>query len=150
MDVECLFMAKNPLMGASSGSAFLILFAMMDRLGLIIACVPVRAGEMVVLLNLGLGGFNLVVATAELKSCGMDPSLPVQLTLPGVWKMRAPLCAASVTLAFGSTVWCEPKISLIPVTSSVTSWLIGLMAPWMISGTNRLLNKFYVKFPLVV
>ena len=58
-DVECQFTAENTLMGASSGLAFLALFSIMDRLGLIISCVPVRAEEMELGLKLGLGGFNL-------------------------------------------------------------------------------------------
>ena len=52
-------------MGASSGLVFLALFAMMDRLGLIISCVPVRSGEMGLGLELGLGGFNLAFSLAE-------------------------------------------------------------------------------------
>ena len=77
---------------------------MMDRLRLIISCVLARAREMEVLLDLGLGRFNLAVVTAELAAPGVDPSLTVQFTFLGARKMRAPLCAASVTLAFGSTV----------------------------------------------
>ena len=110
MDVECLCTAESTLMGASSGSAFFALFAIMDRLGLIISCVPVRTGEMEVLLELGLGGFNLAVATEDLTSHGVDPSLPVRLTFLGVQKTRVPLCAASVTLTSGIIVWREPKI----------------------------------------
>ena len=68
MDVECPFTANNSLMGASSGPAFLSFFAMIDYLGMIIPCVPVRAGEMEVLFELGLGEFNLAVPTAGLTS----------------------------------------------------------------------------------
>ena len=67
-------------MGASSGSEFLALVAMMDRLGLIISWFPFRVGELEVLLKIGLGGVNLAVATAVLTSRGMEPSLPVRLT----------------------------------------------------------------------
>ena len=63
--------AKNPLMGASSGSGFLALVAMTDCLGLVIYCAPVRSGEMELELELGLGGFKLTVATEELMSCGV-------------------------------------------------------------------------------
>ena len=56
MDVECPFTSENKLMGVSSGVLFLALFAMMDRLGLIISCVPVCAREMELGLELGLGG----------------------------------------------------------------------------------------------
>ena len=73
-------------MGASSGSDSPALFVMMDSLGLIISCVPVRAGEMELGLKLGLGGFNLSDATAVLESFGMEISLPVRLTFPGVRK----------------------------------------------------------------
>ena len=96
-------------MGALSGSAFSALFAMTDRLGLLISCAPVRPWEMEVLLEIGLGGFNIAVATAELTSRGVDPSLPMRLTFLGSQKIHAPLCTASVTLTFGSTVWREPK-----------------------------------------
>ena len=88
-DTECQFMAKNPLMGVSSGSAFLALLAMMDPLGLENSCVPVHYGEMELGLDLGLGGFNLAFASAELTSCGVEPSLPVRLTFLGVRKMRS-------------------------------------------------------------
>ena len=64
---------------------------MIDRLGLIISCFPVRAGEMELSLELGLRGFNLEVATLELRSCGLKPSLPMQFTVLVVWKMCAPL-----------------------------------------------------------
>ena len=93
------------------GSAFFDLFAMMDCLGVVISCVPFRAGETEVLLELGLGGFNLVVATVELTSHVMEPSLPVRLSFLGVQKMCALLRAASVKLAFRSTIFREPQIS---------------------------------------
>ena len=111
MYVECPFTVENSLMGASSGSELLAFFAMMDRLGLIIYGVPDRDGEMETLLDLWFRGFNLMVDTAELKIRGVEPSLPVRLTLLGVQKMLAPLRAASATLAFRSTVWRKPKIS---------------------------------------
>ena len=85
-------------MGVSSGLEFFALFAMMNRLGLIISCVPVRARDMEVLLELVIRGFKMAVTTEELTSCDVDLYLPVRRT------------AASVTLAFGSTVWNEPKI----------------------------------------
>ena len=62
---------KNILMGASSGLEFLALFVMMDRIGLIISCVQVRAREMGVLLERGIGGFNLAVVTEELMFRGV-------------------------------------------------------------------------------
>ena len=96
-------------MGALSGSSFFALFAVTDRLGLLISCVPVRAWEMEVLLEIGLGGFNIAVATSELTSRGVDLSLPMWLTFLGAQKIHAPLCTASVTLTFGSIVWREPK-----------------------------------------
>ena len=74
-DVEYPFTAEIPLIGASSGSEFLALIAMMDRLGLIIYCVSVCAGDMELGLELGLGRFNLTVATAVLTSCGVEPYL---------------------------------------------------------------------------
>ena len=74
-------------MGALSGSSLFALFAMTDRLGLLISCAPVRPWDMEVLLEIGLGGFNLTVATTELMSRGVEPSLPVRLTVPGVWKI---------------------------------------------------------------
>ena len=58
-------------MGFSSGSAFLALVAIMDRLGLIISCVPVHAGDIELGLEIGVGGFNLTVAMLELMSRGM-------------------------------------------------------------------------------
>ena len=104
MDVECPFTAKTLLMGASSGPAFLAFFAMIDHLGLIIPCVPVRAGEMEVLFELGLGEFNLAVSTEGLTSRDVELYISVQLTFPGVRKMFAPLLTASETLAFGITI----------------------------------------------
>ena len=106
-------------MGASSGLALLTLVVMMDRLGLTIGWFPFCVGELEVLLKLGLGGVNLAVATAVLTSRGVDLSLPIWLTSLEVRKMPVPLRAASVTISFGSTVWCTPKASRIPGTSSV-------------------------------
>ena len=114
MGVECSFMAENPLMGRSSGSAFLAFFAVMDRLGLIISCVPVFTGEMEVMSELGIGVFNLTVTTTVLMSRDVESSLPVRLIFLGFRKMcaplRAPLHAASVTLAFGRNIWHKPRI----------------------------------------
>ena len=107
-------------MGVLSGSAFLALLAMMDRLGLILSCVQVRTGDMELGLELGLDGFNLAVATADLTSCGVNPSLPVQLTFPGVQKMCMPLRAASMTLTFRITVKPALKVSRICGGSSRT------------------------------
>ena len=69
-----------------------------------ISCVLVRLGESEVLLKILIGGVNLAVATAVLTSRGMETSLPVRITSLGVRKMRAPLCAASVTISLESTV----------------------------------------------
>ena len=71
-------------------------------------------------LELGLVVFNMVVDTAELASCGVEPSLPVRLTFLGVRKMHVPLRTASVTLAFGIPVWRDPNISCICGVSSGT------------------------------
>ena len=74
-------------MGASSGLAFLALVAMMDRLELIISCVPVCAGEMELGLELGIGGFIMMVATTVLTSHFVELYLYVRLAFLGVWKM---------------------------------------------------------------
>ena len=134
--------AGNRLMEASSGSKFLASRRTMDRLGLTIYCVPVRVEESEVLMQFGLWRVNLAVATEVLTSCSMDPPLPVRLTYLGVRKMRAPLRAASVMIYFWSTVWRAPKVSWITGTSSVTSWSIRRIAPWMIFGMNRFFNNF--------
>ena len=85
-DVECQFTAKDPSMGASSGSAFLAFFAILEWFGLINSCFPVHAGEMELGLYPGLGGFNLKFVSAELTSRGVELSLPVRLTFLGVQK----------------------------------------------------------------
>ena len=87
MDVECPFTAENPLMGASSGSAFLALVVMMDHLGLIISCVPVHAWDTELWLELGIGGFIMMVATTVLTSHFVELYLYVRLAFLGVWKM---------------------------------------------------------------
>ena len=150
MDVECPFTAEIQLMGESSGSAFLASVAIMDGLGLTILWFPFRIVELEVLLNLGLGGINLAVAMAVLTSRGMELSLTVHLTSLGVRIICAPLRDASATISFGSTVWRAPKVYWIPGKSSMTSWSIGQIAPWMIFGTNQLLNNFCGGIPLVV
>ena len=137
-------------MVASSGSVFLAFCGMMDRLGLTISWFPVCVGESGVPMKFGFWRVNLTVATAVLTSCGLDPSLSVRLTSLRVQKMLAPLYAVSVTISFGNTVWREPKVSRIPGTSSVTSWSIGRITPWMIFGTNRFFDNFCEHFPLVV
>ena len=137
-------------MGAPSGSAFLASVTIMDRLGMTISWFPFHVGELEVLLKLGLGGFNLSVATVVLTSHGMEFSLPLRITSLGVQKMRAPLRVVSVSISFGSTVWHTPKVSRITGTSYVKSWSIIRIASWIIFGTNQLLNNFYGKFLLVV
>ena len=123
---------------------------MMDRLGLKISWFPVCFRESDVSIKFGLWRVNLAVATAVLTSRDRELSLPVQFTSLGVREMRAPLCAATVTISFWSTIWRAPKISWIPGTSTVTSWSIGQIASWMIFGTNRFFNNFCANFPLVV
>ena len=111
MDTDCTCTAENILMGVSSGSAFFALVAMMNFLGLKISYVPICVGDTDAMLKIGHGGVNLAVTTSALTSFGVEPSLPVRLTLTGVRKMRAPLLDASVTLSFGNTVWGAPKVS---------------------------------------
>ena len=148
--VECPCTDRNKLMGASSGSDFLTFCGIMDRLGLTISCVPVRVGELEVPMKFELWRVNLAVATAVLTSRGVELSMPVRLTSLGVRKMPATLRAVSVTISFGSTVWRASKLSHITCTSSVTSWSIRQISPWMIFGTNRFFGNFCVDFPLVV
>ena len=64
--------------------------------------------------------------------------------------MPAQLRAASVTLAFMRTVWHGLKISCMPITLTVIIGLIDPMTTGIIFGTNRLINIFCVKFPLLV
>ena len=149
-DVEWPFTAKDSSIGVLNGSAFLPLFAIMGRLGLITSWFPKRNGEVELRLEPGLGEFKLDFVLADLTSYGVDPPLTVQLTFSRVWKMRAQLRATSVMLAFGSTVWHRFKISCTPTTSTVMSGLISLMMTGMIFGTNRLINNFCVNLPLVV
>ena len=92
MDVGCPCTAEIRLMGASRGSAFLALVAIMDRLGLKIYWFPFRVGELELLLKIGLGGFNLAVATAVLTSCDVEPSLPVQNTSLRMCATARPVC----------------------------------------------------------
>ena len=67
--------------------------------------------------------------------------------LPWSSDLHVPLCAASVTISFGSTVWCVRKVSRIFGTFYVTRWAIRQIAPWMIFGTNRFFNNFCGNFP---
>ena len=141
LDVEWPFMAKDPSMGASNGSEFLPLFAILGWLGLITSWLPKPARETELGLEPGLGKINLDFSS-ELTYHGVELSLAVRLTFPGVRKMRAQLHAASVTLAFWSIVWCGFKISCTPTISAVTSGLIGPMTTGMIFGTNWPINFF--------
>ena len=79
-------------------------FVILGWLGLITSWFLKRAGETELGFETGLGELNLDLVSAMLTSLGVAPSLPVLLTFLGVQKMRAKLCAASVTLAFVSTV----------------------------------------------
>ena len=98
-------------MGVSTGSAFLPSGTIMDRLVLTISLLPVCVEDLEVPLKLGLWRVNLEVATTVLVSCGVEPSLPMQLTFLGVWKMRTLLRAASVMISFESTACITPKVS---------------------------------------
>ena len=61
---------------------------------------------------------------------------------------------ATVFHVCDTRLWENPlawaQISCTPTTLAVMSGLIGLMATGMIFGTNRLINNFCVKLPLVV
>ena len=135
-DVECPFAAKDPSTGVSRGSEFLAHFAILERLGLITFCVPVRAGDIELGLEPRLGGFNLDFVSADLMSRGVDPSLPLRHTFLGVRKMRAQLRATSMMLAFGSTVWCGLRISYITTALAVTGRLFRLITNGTMFGTN--------------
>ena len=148
--VGCPCTAGNWLIEASSGSAFLASSGMMDRLGMKIYCVPVRVGELEVLMKFGLYRVILAINTAVFTPRGVEPSLSVLLTSLGVQKMCAPLRTASATISFGSIIWYAPKVSRIPFTSSMMIWSIGQIVHWMISGKNRFFNHFCGKLPLVV
>ena len=150
MGVECPCTTENRLIEVLSGSVFLSSCATMDRPELTISCVPVRVGELEVPMKFELWRVNLAVATAVLTSRGVELSMPVRLTSLGVRKMPATLRAVSVTISFGSTVWSASKLSHITCTSSVTSWSIRQISPWMIFGANRFFGNFCVDFPLVV
>ena len=124
-------------MGASNGLAFLPLFAILSWLGVITSWFLNRTGETELGLDPVIGELNLEFSS-ELTSRGVELSLSLRLTSPGVWKMRA----ASVTLAFGSTVWRGLKISCVPTTLAVMSGLIGTMTTGIIFGKTRLINNF--------
>ena len=84
-------------------------------------------------------------------SHGVALSLFVRLTFPEVpRKMCAQLCAASVTLTFGRTIWPWLKISWTPITSVVMGGFISRMITGMIFGTNRVINNSCANFLLVV
>ena len=136
-------------MGAPNGSDFLPLFVILGWLELITSWFLKRAGELEVLLKLGLEKTNLEFFSVALTSLGAEPSLLIPLTFLGVRKMRAQLRAASVTLAFRSTVWSGLKMYYMITASAVTSRFIGPMTTGVIFGTNRLINIFCVKIPLV-
>ena len=118
-------------------------------LGLRISWFPKRAVDTELGLEPGLGELNLEFSS-DLTSRGVERSLPVRLTFPGIRKMCAPVHAASVMLAFRSTVWSGLRISCAPTRLAVKSGLIGPMTTGMIFGTNRLINNLCVNFPLVV
>ena len=134
---------------ASNGSAFLPLFTILGWLGLITYWFPKRSGKMELGLDPRPGELNLEFSS-DFTNHGVEPSLPVRLNFPGVRKICAQLRAASVKLAFRSTVWCGLKISCTPTTSAVNSVLIGPMTTGMIFGTNRLIDNCCVNFPLLV
>ena len=145
-DVEWIFMAKVPLMGASNGSVFLTLFAILGWLGLITSWSQKSAGKMEVLFKLGLWELNLGFVSVELTSLGVALSLSVLLTFRGVKKMCAQLRAMSVMFACGSTVWRGINISCNFTTLAVMSRLIGPMTTGMVG----LINNVCVYFLLVV
>ena len=65
---------------------------MIDRLGLTILCVPVRVGELEVLIKFGIWRFNLAVATEVLTSRVMEPPLPIRIISVRVWKTSRRVC----------------------------------------------------------
>ena len=107
-------MGENPLMGVLSSLTFLVLLVMMDRLGLIISCVSVCAGEMDLGLELGLVGFNLAEALAELMSYGVEPSLFVCLTFLRVQKYAYHCAPHLRRLPLGAMSGASPKSLRFP------------------------------------
>ena len=104
-------MAKNPLMVASNGSSFLLLFAVLGWLGLKISWFPIRGGETDVATNVGLWKLALDLVFEEEASLGVSWSLSVPITFPVVREMRTQGRAPNVTFACGRTVWRELKLS---------------------------------------
>ena len=88
----------------------------------------------------GLLKLAVDLVSEESVSLGVALSLFVPITFPVVWKMRAQGRAASVTFAYGRTVWRRLKISCAASTPAVTSRVIGRMTYWMVG----LINNFCV------
>ena len=90
-----------------------------------------------------------VLVRADVTWRGIVPARPAYLPM-SPQKMCTQLRTASVTLAFGRTIWRGLKMSWTPTKSAMTSEFIGPMITGMVFGMNRLINKCCVKFPLVV
>ena len=78
-------MANDPSMGVSNRSEFLPLFLILGWLGLITSWFLKRAGGADLWLEPGLGELNLEFSS-DLTSFGVEFSLSVRLTFPGVRK----------------------------------------------------------------
>ena len=78
--------------------------------------------------------------------CGAVPARPAYLP----WSPENARATANARQSPSGAPSGVSKVSQIPDTSSVTSWSIGRIAPWMIFGISRLMNNFCRYFPLLV
>ena len=138
-------MARNPLMEASNGSAFLQLLAVLELLVLKISWFPIHVGETEVTTKLGLPQLALHLVLEDEASLGVAQSLFVPIMFQGVRKSRA----LSFTFACGRDVWHGIKLSCGTFTSTVTSREIGRKTAWMAWLMDNGYN-FHVENPLVV
>ena len=135
-------------MEALNGSAFLLLLAVLELLGLKISLLPIRVGETDMATNVGLPQLALDLVSEEEASLGVAWSLSVPITFPVVQKMLAQGRAPSVTFACRRDIWHRLKLSCATFTSTVTSGVMGRTTAWMSWLINNGYN-FHVEIPSV-
>ena len=132
------FSVKSPLMEVWNIWAFLTSTGPVGPFGLIISYIPILVGEVVVPLPIRTEEFNLRYLMGVLPSCGVVPSLPDQVTPPGVRKTRAPLRAVSVTINFEAGVW---RVCVFPLPDATPSEIRRSIVR-MMTGRIRFINIF--------
>ena len=137
-------------MEASSGSAFLASYRIMNLRGTSILCLFMLIGETEGLVPV----INLVVVMGGIPKVFLPTRIILlisfQFITGGSLRTPAVLRVALVTISLWRTTRTACKALPLVATPSAVVWLTVRMTPWMIAGISLSVNNLCGEFPLVV